>query len=70
METYKYMYNISDTFGSGSGASFYIPFLVLSGDGVFTLPSVDDGSFPITLPEPLPLGAVGNVATYTIAYVS
>ena len=48
-----------------------MPFLPLTGDGVLTLPQVVDGSFPITLPEPLPLGTFEeNVTTYTTAYVS
>ena len=45
-------------------------FLSLTGDGVLTLPPVDDDSFPITLPQPLPLGSVQNVTTYATAYVS
>ena len=55
----------------GSGDVSYIPFLTLTGDGVLTLPSVDDGSYPISLPEPLPLGTSQEVTTYyTTAYVS
>ena len=52
------------------GNSTYIPFLPLTGDGVLLLPPVDDGSYPITLLEPLPLGTAQNVTTYTTAYVS
>ena len=51
-------------------SGLYIPFLRLSGDGVITLPPIDDGAFPITLPKPLPLGAAGDATNYTIAYVS
>ena len=47
-----------------------MPFLPLTGDGVLSLPPVDDGSYPVTLPEPLPLGTAQNVTTYTTAYVS
>ena len=52
------------------GNNSFIPFLILTGDGVQILPSVDDGSYPISLPEPLPLGDTHEVATYTTAYVS
>ena len=53
------------------GDAFYIPFLNLTGDEVLTLPPVDDGSYPISLPEPLPLGNAHNMTTYyTTAYVS
>ena len=55
---------------SGSGDDFYVPFLPLTGDRVLALPAVDDGSYPITLPEPLPLGIIQDVTTYTTAYVS
>ena len=55
---------------SGSGDDFYVPFLPLTGDGVLALPEIDDGSYPITLPEPLPLGTAQNATTYTTAYVS
>ena len=55
---------------SGSGDVFYIPFLPLTGDGVLALPAVDDGSYPITLPEPVPLGTIQDATTYTTAYVS
>ena len=60
--------------GSGSGSNsndfYYLPFLSLT-HGVRTLPNdFLDGSFPITLPEPLPLGNVKNITTYTTAYVS
>ena len=48
----------------------YLPFLNLSGDGVLTLPPVLDGSYPITLPEPLPLSVGENVTTHTTAYIS
>ena len=60
--------SVLETFGFGNNS--YIPFLPLTGDGVLSLPPVDDGSFPITLPEPLPLGTAQNTTTYTIAYVS
>ena len=49
---------------------YYLPFLTLSGDGILALPPDDDVSFPITLPQPLPLGVRNNVTTYTTAYVS
>ena len=55
---------------SGSDDLYYVPFLTLSGDSVLTLPPVLDGSFPIALPEPLPLGVDKNITTYTTAYVS
>ena len=58
------------TVGSGSGYNIYIPFLPLTGDGVLSLPPVDDGSYPIMLPEPLPLGNSQSITTYTTAYVS
>ena len=47
-----------------------MPFLPLTGDRVLSLPPVDDGSYPVTLPEPLPLGTAPNLTTYTTAYVS
>ena len=62
--------SISETVGSGSGYNIYIPFLPLTGDGVFAMPPVLDGSYPITLPESLPLGTTQNITTYTTAYVS
>ena len=62
--------SILETFGSGSGYNIYVPFLPLTGDGVFAMPPVLDGSYPITLPEPLPLGTAQNKTTYTTAYVS
>ena len=55
---------------SESGDNFYVPFLPLTGDEVLALPEVDDGSYPITLPEPLPLGTIHDATTYTTAYVS
>ena len=55
---------------SGSGDDFYVPFLPLTGDGVLALPPVFYGSYPITLPEPLPLGTAQDGTTYTTAYVS
>ena len=56
--------------GSSDGNAHNLPFLTLTGDGVLTLPPVDDDSFPITLPQPLPLGTAENVTTYTTVYVS
>ena len=60
--------SVLETFGFGNNS--YIPFLPLTGDGVLSLPPVDDGSFPITLPEPLPLGTAQDATRYTTAYVS
>ena len=64
-----------ENYSSGSESAnvdnlYYLPFLNLSGDGVLTLPPILDGSYPITLPEPLPLGDDENMITYTTAYVS
>ena len=62
--------SVIETFGFGNNS--YIPFLPLTGDRVFAMPPVLDGSYPITLPEPLPLGTAStqNKTTYTTAYVS
>ena len=60
--------SVLETFGFGNNS--YIPFLPLTDDGVFAMPPVLDGSYPIMLPEPLPLGTTQNITTYTAAYVS
>ena len=69
-----YLYTL-EIYSSGSESVndnnfYYLPFLNLSGDGILTLPPDLDGSYPITLPEPLPLGDTKNITTYTTAYVS
>ena len=48
---------------------YYLPFLTLSDDGVFNFP-FGFVAYPITLPQPLPLGIGVDVAMYTTAYVS
>ena len=42
----------------------------MNGDGVLTLPPVDDITYPVTLPQPLPLGDAKNITTYTTVNVS
>ena len=50
---------------------YYLPFLTLSGDGVFNFPHyLGSLVYPITLPQPLPLGIGVDVTMYTTAYVS
>ena len=61
--------SVLETFGFGNNS--YIPFLPLTDDGVFAMPPDFYGSYPITLPEPLPLGTDHDGTTYhTTAYVS